>query len=48
MTLWKGLNAKDPALGFGRKGDYANTWVWNDRWLERVRAHCQDKGDLYK
>lgn len=47
-TLWKSLNAKDPALGYGRQGDYANTWIWNDRWLDRVRGYCQDKGDVYK
>jgi hypothetical protein len=47
-TLWQELDAKKPGLGYGKQGDYANTWVWYDRWLERVRAHCQEKGDLYK
>lgn len=46
--LWKELNAKDLAQGYGREGDYSKTWVWYDRWIERVRAHCQEKGDRYK
>lgn len=46
-TLWRTLVAKDPAKGFGRPGDYANTWVWFDSWLARVRAHCQEQGARY-
>ena len=46
-NLWKTLNAKQDAA-FGRAGDYAGTWVWFDAWVARVRAHCQEKGDLYK
>jgi hypothetical protein len=46
--LWQGLNAKDPATGFGRAGDYKNTWVWYETWLARVRAHCQENVDKYK
>lgn len=47
-NLWKALDAKNPGKGYGKEGDYKGQWVWNDRWLERVRAHCQEKGDLYK
>ncbi|MCZ6813232.1 MAG: DUF3644 domain-containing protein [Alphaproteobacteria bacterium] len=47
-TLWKELSAKDQAKGFGRPGDYRNTWVWYDTWIARVRAHCQEQGDRYK
>jgi hypothetical protein len=47
-NLWQSLDAKDPAKGFGRTGDYRNTWVWYDSWLARVRAHCQEQGDRYK
>lgn len=47
-NLWKSLDAKDRAKGFGRTGDYRNTWVWYDSWLARVRAHCQEQGDRYK
>lgn len=46
--LWKELKAKDPGKGYGREGDYRKTWVWYDRWIERVRAHCQEQGDRYK
>jgi hypothetical protein len=47
-NLWKALEAKDPAKGFGRTGDYENTWVWYDAWIARVRAHCQEQADRYK
>jgi hypothetical protein len=47
-ALWKALDGKNPAHGFGRDGDYKGTWVWYDRWIERVRAHCQEQGDRYK
>lgn len=46
--LWKRLGAKDQAKGFGRPGDYKNTWVWYDSWIARVRAHCEEQEDRYK
>lgn len=46
--LWRELDAKNPANGFGREGDYRNTWVWYDRWVERVRAHCEEQGERYQ
>ena len=46
--LWQELGAKNPGRGFGREGDYRNTWVWYDRWVERVRAHCEEQGDRYR
>lgn len=46
--LWKSLDAKEPAKGFGCAGDYKGTWVWFDAWIARVRAHCQEQGDRYK
>lgn len=45
--LWKGLEAKSPHKRFGRQGDYKNTWVWYENWLDRVRAHCQEQANLY-
>lgn len=45
--LWQELGARDPAEGYGRPGDYPNTWVWFDTWLIRVRAHCQEHADRY-
>ncbi|MFK4643926.1 hypothetical protein ABIF96_002500 [Bradyrhizobium ottawaense] len=47
-VLWQELDAKNPAKGFGRTGDYSNTWVWFDSWLTRVRAHCQEHKDRYE
>ncbi|HET9585730.1 MAG TPA: hypothetical protein VFP38_16980 [Bradyrhizobium sp.] len=46
-SLWKELHANDPAMGFGRTGDYKNTWVWQNAWLARVRAHCQEQAARY-
>lgn len=46
-NLWKDLGAKKPSLGFGKTGDYKNTWVWYDSWLTRVRAHCEEHRDRY-
>ena len=46
-ALWKELDAKQVEKGFGKPGDYANTWVWFDSWLARVRAHCQENGAKY-
>lgn len=47
-ALWKELDAKNPAHGYGRDGDYKGTWVWFEKWVERVRAHCQEQGDRYR
>jgi len=47
-ALWKSLDGKNPAYGYGRQGDYKGTWVWFDKWVERVRAHCQEQSDRYK
>jgi hypothetical protein len=46
--LWKELLAKDPSKGFGKVGDYKNTWIWFDSWVARVRAHCQEHRDRYE
>jgi len=45
--LWKQLNAKDPAKGYGCQGDYKNTWVWFDNWISRVLEHCQENAERY-
>jgi hypothetical protein len=47
-ALWKDLDAKNPAQGFGRDGDYKGTWIWYDKWVDRVRAHCQEQQDRYR
>jgi hypothetical protein len=46
--VWQQLDAKDPAKGFGQAGDYRNTWVWFDSWLDRVRTHCQEHENRYR
>ncbi len=46
-ALWQELDAKNAAKGFGKAGDYKNTWVWFDSWLARVRAHCQENAERY-
>jgi hypothetical protein len=38
--LWQSNDAKNPGKGYGRDGDYKNSWVWYDKWLDVVRAHC--------
>lgn len=45
--LWKSLNATASDKGFGCIGDYGN-FVWFDKWLDRVIAHCEEKGDLFR
>jgi hypothetical protein len=45
--LMQDLDAKNPAQGYGCDGDYNNTWVWYDRWIERVIEHCKEKGERY-
>jgi hypothetical protein len=45
--LWKSLNARQPNLNYGRTGDYRDSWVWHDSWLNRVKAHCEEKKKEY-
>jgi len=46
--LWKRLGAKDPSKGYGTPGDYQNTWVWFDRWIDRVLEECRDHVEMYR
>lgn len=46
--LWQRLDGKDPQKGFGRTGDYQNTWVWYQTWVDRVIEHCRAAGDQYR
>ena len=46
-VLWQDLDAKNSAHGYGKAGDYPNTWIWYDSWLVRVRAHCQEHAERY-
>jgi hypothetical protein len=43
--LWKQMDAKNPAKGFGVAVQKA--WYWYDSWVEEVRAHCQKDAAHY-
>jgi len=45
-TLWQQLDAKDPAKGYGVTMSDGQ-WYWYERWLERVREHCQENEQEY-
>ncbi|WP_342212486.1 DUF3644 domain-containing protein, partial [Roseibium sediminis] len=45
--LWQSLNAKREKSPYGKEGDYKNSWVWFDNWIDRVREHCAENGDRY-
>ena len=45
-NLWKAMDARNPAKGFGvflKDGD----WWWYENWLERARAHCEEHQKEY-
>lgn len=44
--LWKNLNAKDEASGFGVA--IAGTWYWYDNWIKEVEKHCEENKAIYK
>jgi hypothetical protein len=43
--LWKQLDAKNPGKGYGVQ--VASTWYWYERWIEKVREHCNANSGLY-
>jgi len=45
--LWKSLNARREE-SFGNQDEYKGTWASFEPWVNRVRAHCQEKAELYK
>lgn len=45
--LWKRLNAKDPAKGYGAIA-VGTTWCWYENWLKRVREECEQHPDWYR
>lgn len=47
-ALMKSLDAKNPAKSFGTQGDYRNSWVWYDRWLEIILEHCKANPEKYQ
>ena len=44
-SLWKQMDAKNPAKGFGVQ--VQNTWYWYDNWVEEVRKHCRTNTSQY-
>jgi hypothetical protein len=46
--LWKQLDSKKEGKGFGCPGDYKGSWVWFDRWVDAVIAHCNAEGEKYR
>lgn len=45
--LWKQLETKDPAKGFGAVA-VGKMWCWYENWLDRVRQECRENPDRYK
>lgn len=45
--LWQTLDAKNPGKGYGCNGDYGQ-WVYFDRWVQDVIAHCHAQGGTYR
>ena len=44
--LWKSLDAKNPANGYGTMVA-GKVWHWYARWVDEVRKHCHDSGGEY-
>ncbi len=45
--LWKENDGKNPAKGFGCKGDYEKDWVWYENWVTFALEHCRKQGTKY-
>ncbi len=45
--LWQSDKAKDPKLGFGSPTFGNKEWGWNDKWVARVREHCEKNSERY-
>lgn len=44
--LWKSLDAKNPAKGYGV--ELGGFWYWYERWVDVVWQHCGDNAELYR
>ena len=44
--LWRSLDAKNPAKGWGVA--VAGAWYWYAAWIQIVRKHCEDNAVLYR
>ena len=45
--LWKRLDARDPAKGYGAVA-VGKQWCWYETWLNRVLEECRDHPDRYR
>ncbi|MEJ1979039.1 MAG: DUF3644 domain-containing protein [Acetobacteraceae bacterium] len=45
-NLWRSLGTKDPKKQFG-VALKDNDWWWYGNWVDRVRAHCEEKRSVY-
>jgi Domain of unknown function (DUF3644) len=45
-NLWQQLDAKNPDKGYGITMSDGQ-WYWYERWLDRVREHCQENEEEY-
>jgi len=45
--LWRAHDAKNPAKGYGVQLLDGN-WYWYQNWVDRVRAHCEEKPERYR
>lgn len=45
--LWKKLDAKNPAKGYGAVA-VGKTWCWYETWLNRVHEECQQHPDQFR
>lgn len=45
--LWKKLDAKNPAKGYGAVA-VGKTWCWYETWLNRVREECEQHPERYR
>ena len=47
IDLWKELDAKDPAKGYGVQTE-SDGWRWYERWVDVVRKHCTENRVQYE
>ena len=45
-NLWKAMDARNPAKGFGVA--VYKAWYWYDSWVDVVRKYCQDNATVYR
>ena len=46
-NLWKALDAKDVAKGYGVQTE-SDGWRWYERWVDVVRGHCEGNRERYE